>query len=64
MKITMDANPKEIAEFLIEFANASHKSYQVAEERIGNILMSGLAKLGKKEENITNEEVPIGGNFH
>lgn len=64
MKITFDVTPTEFAELLSTFVNNSHKSFQEAEERIGNILMSGLAKLNKAEKNLTDEEVPIGGNFH
>lgn len=64
MKITVDVTPAEFAELLSAFVNNSHKSFQEAEERIGNLILSGLAKINKKEASITNEEVPNGGYFH
>ena len=64
MKITVDITPAELAELLSAFVNNSHKSFQEAEERIGNLILSGLAKVSKKEINTTDEEVPNGGYFH
>ena len=64
MKITFDVTPAEFAELLSTFVNNSHKSFQEAEERIGNAILSGLAKINKKEKDITNEEAPINGYFH
>jgi hypothetical protein len=64
MKIMIDATPTEFAELLSAFVNNSHKSFQEAEERIGNLILSGLAKVSKKEVNTIDEEVPSGGYFH
>ena len=62
MKIVIEAESKEIAEFLSEYARSSHASCRMMEEKIAeSILESLIPKKGKKE--ITTEEVPSGGYF-
>ena len=64
MKFTIEATSEEFANFLSAFISNSHKSYQAAEERIGNIVLTGLAKLNHPEKDTIDKEVPNGGYFH
>lgn len=62
MKISIKADPKELAEFLTEFAIRSHTQCQLAEQQLAEQILQGLIPK-KKETDIKTEEVPAGGYF-
>lgn len=62
MKVSIKADPKELAEFLAEFAICSHTQCQLAEERLVEQILQHLVPK-KDTTKIKTEEVPAGGYF-
>ena len=62
MKVTIEAEPKEAAEFLSEFARLSHAHCQLGEERLATSIIQSMIP-EKEKKKITTEEVPAGGYF-
>ena len=65
MKLSIEAEPKEISEFFAEFARMSHLFCQLGEERLAqNIMESLLPKKKEEKDKILSEEVPVNGYFN
>ena len=63
MKLTIEVEPKEAAEFLAAFARASHVSCQLAEEQLVENIFRSMMPQKEKENKTKTEEVPAGGYF-
>lgn len=63
MKIHIELEPEELAQFLSAYAISSHTYYRANEEKLVEMMLNASGALNNKDKPDT-KEVPIGGYFH